>query len=113
MAKRRGSSSAIGSWAFLIGVILAVVLGFIGSVNQTWVFIFVIIGLIIGLLNVSEGESSNFLMAGLVLIVASGLGGSVLNDVPRLDGSLQALLAIFTPAVIIVSIKHVFNLARN
>lgn len=112
MAKR-GGGSKLGGWAFLIGVILALVLGFLGQLNATWTWILVIIGLIIGLLNITEAEVDSFLMAGVVLIIASAFGGSVVSAVPVLNNILQALLAIFVPATIIVAIRHVFSLARN
>lgn len=113
MAKGR-QGSTIGRWSFLIGVLLAIVLGFLGrQTEQTWVFVLVIIGLIVGLLNITEAEASPFLMSGAVLIIASALGQSVMDVSNILSGILQALLAIFVPATIIVSIRHVFNLAKH
>ena len=112
MAKKK-SDNSLGSWAFLVGVILAVVLGLIGSLNPTWIWILVIIGLIVGLLNVTGSEMGPFLLAGAVLIIASEFGGDALGSVRILDNVLQALLVLFVPATIIVAIKHVFSLARN
>ncbi len=107
------SSNKIGSWAFLLGVILAIVLGVFGPFNSMWVLILVVIGLIVGLLNVSGHETQPFLWSGAILIFAAYAGGSAIQTVGVLYGILQALLAIFVPAVIIVAIKHVFSLARN
>lgn len=107
------SSNKIGSWAFLLGVILAIVLGIFGPFNATWLMILVVIGLIIGLLNVTGSETQPFLMSGAVLIIAAYAGGSVIQSVGVLYGMLQALLAIFVPAVVIVAIKNVFSLARH
>jgi hypothetical protein len=105
--------NVIGSWAFLIGVVLAVVLALIGAVSGNWVVVLVVIGLIVGLLNIIDREVEPFLMAGAVLIIASALGQGVMMQVPMLDSVLTALLAIFVPAVIIVAIKHVFVLAKS
>ena len=103
----------IGSWAFLLGVILAVVLGYLGSVAGTGLIVLVVIGLIVGLLNVADKEVQPFLMSGAVLIIASALGQNVTGEIAILDNILQALLAIFVPATVIVAIKNVFSLARN
>jgi len=103
----------VGSWAFLIGVILAVILGLLGNFGPVWIIVLVIIGLIVGLLNVNEKEVMPFLMSGIVLIIASAFGGSVFYNVQTLGNVLDALLIIFIPAVIIVAIKNVFNLAEN
>lgn len=106
------SGNVVGSWAFLVGVVLAVVLGLIGAVSANWVVVLAIIGLIIGLLNVADNEVEPFLMAGAVLIIASALGQGVMMQVPILDAVLTSLLAVFVPAIIIVAVKHVFVLAR-
>lgn len=112
MAKS-SKANVIGSWAFLIGVILAVVLGLIGNLTGNWLIALVIIGLIVGLLNVADQETMPFLMSGAVLIIASAFGGSVLADVAILSNVLSALLVIFVPATVIVAIKNVFVLAHN
>ncbi len=110
----RRSGNMVGGWAFLIGVILAIVLG-AGLLNMStgWMIVLVIIGLIVGLLNITGSEVSSFLLSGIALIIASSLGNNELGAIPILNGILGALLAIFVPATIIVAIKHVFGLARN
>ena len=115
MAKTRGVD-IVGKWAFLIGVILAVVLGlfFDPTLLGGWAMIsLVVIGLIVGLLNIADKEVAPFLMSGVVLIIASALGGSIMSDVPYVGAVLDALLAVFVPATVIVAIKNVFSLARN
>ena len=110
----KAKENLIAAWAFLIGVVLAIILGFVGLQNQPlWLWVFVVLGLIIGLLNVTGNEVQPFLMAGIVLIIASALGQDVLSSVSQLNGMLEALLAIFVPAVVIVAIRHVFSLARR
>jgi len=112
MAKTRGVD-VVGKWAFLIGVILAVVLGLFDPVMGNWAIVLVVIGLIVGLLNVTDKEVTPFLMSGAVLIIASALGGSLMSDMPYVGAVLDALLAVFVPATVIVAIKNVFSLARN
>ena len=107
------SANKLGRWAFLIGVILAVVLGIFGPLSSTWVGLLVLIGLIVGLLNITESETNSFLMSGLALIIASVFGQSVLQQVSVLNNILDALLAVFVPSTIIVSIRHVFTLAKR
>ncbi len=114
MAKSLMKKGVIGSWAFLIGIILAVVLGLLGMVSGIWVTILVVIGLIVGLLNITESETMPFLLSGAVLIIASALGQSEsISSIPYLKGILDALLVIFVPATIIVAIKNVFGLAKG
>src|SRR3989344_4579922 len=90
----------VGSWAFLIGVLLALILGAMGRASDsTWILVLVVIGLIVGFLNVAGREVTPFLMSGAVLIIASALGKDVLGGLEGLasqvvGGILAALLAI-------------------
>jgi len=102
----------IGSWAFLIGVILAVIFGFISG--GTWLpWLLLIIGLIVGLLNISGKEVNAFLMAGTILVIVSSLGGSALSSIQFLGTILNNMLTMFVPATIIVALKSVFSMARS
>ncbi len=112
MAKTR-SMDVLGKWAFLVGVLLAVVLGVLGPVTGTWAMVLVVVGIIVGLLNVADREVMPFLMSGAVLIIASALGGNLMGNVPYVGSVLDALLAIFVPATVIVAVKNVFSLAKN
>ncbi|MFH1649591.1 MAG: hypothetical protein ABIA93_03510 [Candidatus Woesearchaeota archaeon] len=107
---------AIGSWAFLIGVILAVILGALGAVTSTIALILVIIGLIIGLLNITDKETNAFLMAAVSLVIVTGLSGNTLATVSGLDWLwriFSAIMLLFVPATIIVALKSVFTLAKS
>ncbi|MDP3882389.1 MAG: hypothetical protein Q8Q31_05925 [Nanoarchaeota archaeon] len=112
MAKAE-TGNLIGSWAFLIGVVLAVVLGAFGDITQGVLITLVIIGLIVGLLNVADKEVTPFLLSGAVLIIAASFGQEQMSAVRAFGSILQALLAIFVPATVIVAIKNVFSLARH
>ena len=104
MAKTKNN---LGSWAFLIGVVLAVILGVFMQdqmTNSTVILILVVIGLVVGFLNVTAEESQSFLLSGAVLIIASSLGSSALSNIAMLDSVMNALLMIFVPATIIVAI---------
>ena len=109
----KGKGNLIGGWAFLIGVVIAVILGAMGSVTGTFLTVLVVIGLIVGFLNVADDEATPFLMSGIALIVASAFGGSSLSSIAIAEQILDALMAIFVPATIIVAVKNVFSLARR
>ena len=103
----------IGSWSFLIGVILALLFGLFGALNQGVVMMLVLLGLVIGFLNIADEEVSPFLMSGTVLVIVSALGQGVVDGVPIFGNILMALTILFVPATIIVALKNVFSLARR
>jgi len=105
--------NTIGSWAFLIGVVLAVILGALGELTALVITILVILGIVIGLLNISDEEVQPFLMAGAVLVIVASLGNDVMSSVKILSNILNAVLALFVPATMIVALKSVFALAKG
>ena len=79
MAKTVPRTNLIGSWSFLVGVILAVLLGLgLGGLYQeTLLWIVFLLGVVVGLLNISSDEVSGFLTSGAVLVLVSFLGVQV------------------------------------
>jgi len=114
----KGKENLIGAWAFLIGVILAVVIGLfsaqLGASTAEWISILlVVLGLLIGLLNVGTKDAMTFLLSGAVLVIVSSMGSMALMVIPTVDAILVALLQLFVPATIIVALKAVFAIAKD
>ncbi|MCL6500799.1 MAG: hypothetical protein K6T16_02060 [Candidatus Pacearchaeota archaeon] len=111
MPKKKSAWQLVGAWAFLIGVLLAVIFAFIPEV--AWIpWILVIMGIIVGLLNIGDVEVTPFLMAGVVLVIVSYFGGTVFGPIVLLGTILKNLLMLFVPATVIVALKSVFTMAR-
>ena len=113
MAKK---DTGFGKWVFLIGVLIAIIIGLIspGMNDGLWVWILIVLGLVIGFLNVTERESTPFLVAAIALVITTGaLSG--LGEF--LGGILTAILRYVTilvaPAAIVVAFKQIWTLASN
>ena len=113
--------SKMGEWAFIIGVLIAIAIGlFAGNLGQNlqgWlVLLLVVLGLIVGLLNVSEKETTPFLVAAAALLI-TGTAGSSLAIIPVIGSYLQDIvmnIAVFvTPATIVVALKAIQSLAKD
>ena len=109
MAKGAG----MGGWAFIIGVIVAVLVGLFGALNPLWVGILVVLGLIIGFLNVTSAESTDFLLAAVALVIVSAFGRDVMSSIALLSNVLEAIMTLVVPATIIVALKAIYSLARG
>ncbi len=114
----KGNGNLLGAWAFLIGVILAVLAGFVPAINLAsgaWAAVFAAIGIIIGLLNVTATETKEFLVAGAILVIVSALSKSIgiVIALPYIGTILDALVILFVPATIVVALKSVFVTARK
>jgi hypothetical protein len=115
MAKESNVVQKIGSWAFMIGVIIAVIAGF-WQLGMVWTAILVILGLIVGFLNVTGKETMPFLMATVSLVIVARFAGDLpgLNDVSPVLGSIFRALVIFVvPSTIVVALKAIYALASD
>ncbi len=125
----KSKENSVGAWAFLIGVVLAIVIGIatklisipaLISYSPQIYAILVILGLIVGFsINVTGKNSQTFLITGAVLVVVSKFGmesvtgsliGIGIGDI--VSSTFAALLVLFVPATIVVAIKTVFGLAK-
>ncbi len=107
------TSNLIGGWAFLIGVILAIILGLTATITTSLMWLLVVIGLVVGFFNIADEETEPFLLSGAVLVIVSSLGQGIVGVSLVFERILDSLLLIFVPATIIVAIKNVFSLARR
>ena len=125
----KSRENSLGAWSFLIGVILAIIVG----VFTTWFPIdslkmyspqiyglLVLLGLFVGgFIKVEGKDSQTFLVASTVLVIVSRFGmdsvrGSLIGiGVGDMVSSVfGALLALFVPATIITALKTVFSVTK-
>lgn len=113
----------IGNYSFIIGVIIAVVLGLATTVlggAKAWLLsLLVVLGLVVGFLNVSGKETKEFLLVtvALVIVAFAGSAQETLADVrvigPYLGDIFGNILAFVVPASVVVALKEVWELAKG
>lgn len=119
MAKGTDVLAKVGAWAFIIGVIIALVVGIftLGVGNAITTSVLILLGLIVGFLNITGRETTPFLLAALTLVLVAYFGGDVFSKVatlgPYLNGTLMALMTFVIPATIIVALKAIWALAHD
>lgn len=109
-------TAKIGEWAFLVGVIIAVLVGlFAGKATGTIATVLVVLGIIVGLINITEKQTTGYLMAAAVLLIA-GLTGSGFEALPfgvQLSAMLGNIILFVAPAAVIVALKTVITLSKE
>jgi hypothetical protein len=106
----------IGKWAFVLGVLVSIVSGFINS--SVMVTILIILGLVVGFLNISEKEAEKFLISAVALLMVGTASFSVIMlNGSFVSGTLQQAMNNFVSfvaaAAIVVAIKTVLNLGEH
>ncbi len=111
-------------WAFIIGAVISVLIG-IGSSAQlsyasnSWIpVVLVVLGLAVGLYNITGKETTSFLVAAIALLAFGGSGLTTLDTlIPKLGTFLASTVQAFSffigAAAIIAALKEAWNLANN
>ena len=120
MARARRSSDRgikIGEIAFLAGIFLAIVAGiaadYISDTNLV-IGILYLLGLVVGLLNVQKKEYTGFLVAAVALVIGASVSFASYGAIGAIvDRILDYMAAFVVPAMIIVALKAVWELAAD
>jgi len=132
----KGVLVKLGFWCFLIGVIVALIVGLVYGytkyegtdfqVSDTWGYIaglLAILGLIVGVVSIlgfgtiTEYEVTKFLIASVAVVVVGGTGALTFQRIPvigfYLEGITLTLLIFFAPAAIIIALKALWDVGKD
>jgi hypothetical protein len=115
MAKKKTNDMIrIGHYSFIAGIVIAVIVGLIPQLRgDVSIWIMVVLGIIVGLLNITAKEINSFLIAAVALIIASSASALSLAVIwIGLTSILGNIIIFIAPAAIIVSIKAIAKLAE-
>ena len=116
--------AVLGALAFFVGMFIAVICGAVPDWRDSGVvvLILVILGIIVGVFNITGKEIIPFLIAAIALVVVGGISGgsfAALDHIEAIDGlgraldSIVSLVAVFmVPAAVINAVRVVVELAR-
>src|SRR3989338_3282838 len=121
---KKNEMGKVGVWTFTIGVILALLAGLVPA---SWglagliTAALVVLGLVVGFLNVTEDETQGFLTASVSVMIALFTAGAAIQSnivtlgvVGKYLWSIMANINIFVfPATIVVAIKAIYALAKD
>jgi len=106
------NTANIGKWAFILGLVIAVLAGLFYQPDWA-LWVLAILGVIVGLLNVTTEDTRGFLMAAIALT----LSATALNTLPIVGTAFSYVLpfvvAFVAGATIVVALKELFQAARS
>jgi len=113
--KKKGDMKKTGHYSFIAGIVLAVLIALVPQMRgDVSVWILVILGVIVGLLNITAKETTGFLVAALALMIASSVSAYTLSAIwTGLTSILKNIIMFVSPAAIVVALKTVYSLAED
>jgi len=104
----------VGEWSFIACVLIAIIAGAAGYATYEVSLALIVLGLIVGFLNVAEKEAFNFLIAAIALLLAGTAGLGQLPVIgPYIEPILTNIATFVAPAAIVVGLKALYDLARR
>lgn len=102
----------VGKWAFIIGLMIAVLAGF--GIGWAWFgWVLAVLGLIAGFLNVTADETQRFLLAAIALLMSA----AAINQIPYIGhygtqilGNLSIFIAA---AILVVALRSLFATIKD
>jgi len=110
----------IGFWAFILGLVIAVVFGIMAALGMAMgampaiIIVLIILGLVVGFLNITAKEILLFLVATIALIVVGGVFAplKVLAIGNMLDSILALVATLMAPAAVVAAIKALWAVGK-
>ena len=117
-------SKEIGKWAFIIGAVLAVIMGIGVGLGQAWgsnawaVLVLVVLGLVVGFVNITAKEVQGFLIAAIAVLAANTANLAAANTIVAklgdiLSGIVVNVILVIAPAALIVALRAVYGFAAE
>jgi len=110
------SQKSWGELAFLFGIALAIVLSFFPDTSDSTTpgLVLAVLGVMVGLFNITYKETHSFLVAAIVLLLVGSAGLDVLPYIGDWLGTAFINISHFVaPAAMVVAFKTVISLAQN
>lgn len=114
MAKKEAQ---IGVAAFVVGLLIAVVLGIWPTMMTATntALVLGVLGIIVGLLNVSDKELDRYLMANIAFLVGSTLLAFFANAVPAVGAYLSAIVwnigMFVAPGAAVIALRELYEVS--
>lgn len=117
--------SQLGRWAFIIGAILAIIMGIGAGLAQAWaaniwlMLLLLIAGLIVGFVNITAKEIQPFLIASIAVFAAAAFANLIQIDTliaplgGILKGMVDKVIFVIAPAALIVALRAVYGFAAE
>ncbi|MEM3369741.1 MAG: hypothetical protein QXE90_02720 [Candidatus Micrarchaeia archaeon] len=112
----------IGPWAFILGMVAAIILGLfpkaIGGLSVN-LLVLGILGIIVGIVNVTDKELDRYVLANIGFLIAAAMFESLLRALQLGDVSValvsitQNIVFFVAPGLAVVCLREIFEVARE
>ena len=113
--KKKSLLEKIGVWAYVVGFLIALIVALMSPIGLTasWAMILAILGLIVGLLNITDEEIGTYLLASVAFIISAWAFMATMGAWPFLKTFMHAIIVFTAPGTLVVSLKALYSVAKD
>jgi hypothetical protein len=117
MSKTQKVLGFVGMGAFSVGLVMAIIYGVISRDNANVTLALVLLGIVVGFLNITRREMALLLLTAVALIVVGKASFSPLDDLVdglgySLNGIVGYLAVFMAPAAVITAVRAIWTVGR-
>jgi hypothetical protein len=117
MSKTQKVLGFVGMGAFSVGLVMAIIYGVISRDNANVTLALVLLGIVVGFLNITRREMALLLLTAVALIVVGKASFSPLDDLVdglgySLNGIVSYLAVFMAPAAVITAVRAIWVVGR-
>ena len=113
--------ATIGAYAFMAGLLVAIVLGLVPDVlsKPYTVLLLGVLGIVVGLLNIEDSEIQLYLVANIAFLAGASGFQAVLASIPLagltvfLVAVVQNVTLFVAPGAAVIALKALYELAKD
>lgn len=103
--------------AFIVGILIALILSGFGPISGGVAVILVILGIIVGIINIGDEEVHQFLLAALVFIISAGALMEFAGTLPAIGNWLknffEGVILFVAPGAAITALRALYEVAKS
>jgi hypothetical protein len=117
--RQRNDKAKVGGIAFIVGLVVAAIIAvFSAALVPVWaVWVIAVLGLIVGLLNISDEEVVTFLLASIAFLISFQSLSAIVSTLTfgwTAVATFFNLMSVFiAPAVAVVAVKALFVTTKS
>jgi hypothetical protein len=117
MSKTQKVFGFIGMAAFSVGLVMSIIYGVVSRNDASVILALVLLGIVVGLLNITRREMVLLLITAVALIVVGKASFSALDDLvdglgASLNGIVSYLAVFMAPAAVITAVRAIWAVGR-
>ncbi len=125
MALNKSKSASLGGYAFIVGFVLAAIIGAATAFNMLSgdlmgisLLVLAVLGLIVSAMNISDKEVGGYLLAAIALLLSANSFNSLAAIMgPKtllfVSAFMNAVISFVGPATLLTAFKAIYSITRD